>query len=34
VANRSSLFRISYATSNAALEEAGKRIQAFCNSLT
>ena len=30
----SPFFRISYATSNAALEEAGRRIQAFCNSLT
>ena len=30
----SPFFRISYATSNAALEEACKRIQAFCNSLT
>ncbi len=27
-------FRISYATSNKALEEACKRIQTFCNSLT
>ena len=30
----SPFFRISYATSNAALEEACKRIQSFCNSLT
>jgi aspartate aminotransferase len=30
----SPFFRISYATSNKALEEACKRIQAFCNSLT
>jgi aspartate aminotransferase len=30
----SPFFRISYATSNVALEEACKRIQAFCNSLT
>ena len=30
----SPFFRISYATSNAALEEACKRIQAFCNSLS
>jgi aspartate aminotransferase len=30
----SPFFRISYATSNAALEEAGRRIQGFCNSLT
>jgi aspartate aminotransferase len=30
----SPFFRISYATSNAALEEACKRIQTFCNSLT
>jgi len=29
----SPFFRISYATSNAALEEACKRIQSFCNSL-
>jgi aspartate aminotransferase len=30
----SPFFRISYATSNKALEEASKRIQTFCNSLT
>ncbi|HXB51944.1 MAG TPA: pyridoxal phosphate-dependent aminotransferase [Rhizomicrobium sp.] len=30
----SPFFRISYATSNAALEEACKRIQSFCNSLS
>jgi aspartate aminotransferase len=30
----SPFFRISYATSNKALEEACKRIQTFCNSLT
>ena len=30
----SPFFRISYATSNAQLEEACKRIQTFCNSLT
>jgi aspartate aminotransferase len=30
----SPFFRISYATSNQALEEACKRIQSFCNSLT
>jgi aspartate aminotransferase len=30
----SPFFRISYATSNAALEEACKRIQTFCNSLS
>ena len=30
----SPFFRISYATSNTALEEACKRIQSFCNSLT
>jgi aspartate aminotransferase len=30
----SPFFRISYATSNKALEEACKRIQSFCNSLT
>ena len=30
----SPFFRISYATSNEALEEACKRIQTFCNSLT
>ena len=30
----SPFFRISYATSNKALEEACKRIQAFCNSLS
>ena len=30
----SPFFRISYATSNAALEEAGRRIHGFCNSLT
>jgi aspartate aminotransferase len=30
----SPFFRISYATSNAALEEACRRIQRFCNSLT
>ena len=29
----SPFFRISYATSNKALEEACKRIQSFCNSL-
>jgi aspartate/methionine/tyrosine aminotransferase len=34
MANRTSLFRISYATSNKALEEACRRIQSFCNSLT
>jgi aspartate aminotransferase len=30
----SPFFRVSYATSNAALEEACKRIQSFCNSLS
>ncbi len=30
----SPFFRISYATSNKALEEACKRIQTFCNSLS
>ncbi len=30
----SPFFRISYATSNKALEEACRRIQSFCNSLT
>jgi aspartate aminotransferase len=32
-ANRSSLFRISYATSNSVLEDACRRIQRFCSSL-
>jgi aspartate aminotransferase len=32
-ANRFSLFRISYATSNAVLEDACRRIQGFCASL-
>ena len=30
----SPFFRISYATSNAVLEEACRRIQRFCDSLT
>jgi aspartate/methionine/tyrosine aminotransferase len=34
MANRFSLFRISYATSNKALEEACRRIQSFFNSLS